>query len=169
MALLKRRQFKTNNKQSGSPSMLSSGPPADNGDGNGPNWGDFFQTAGFGDSLQKALMEPSNDINKMALKSVFATTDMPDMREVIACYERYKRFNQTRDIENLMLLLASAPAVGGLSRTELMQGGARILAESALQHSMDIRTGGLFQKNNNHRNQKENKMHYPPEQEEGNG
>ncbi len=172
--LLKRKPFGNHKNQNSGPGQLSSGAPGDNGNGNdgfGPGWGDFFSQAGMASDQMKALMEPSDDINKMALRSVFAITDLPDMREVIACYERYNRFNQTRDLENLKLLLSCAPAIGGISRAEYMQGGSRILAESALQHSMDIRSGGIFQKNGKHNKnqQRESKMHYPVEEQESGG
>jgi len=167
MALLHRKAFGSQNKKPSGPGQLSTS--SNDGQGNPDPWAGLFNQGMFGDNLQKSFLEPGKDIYTMAYRSVFAVTDLPDMREVIACYERYERFHQERDMNNLKLLLAASAGIGGLAREEALQAGAKILAESFLQHTADIRTGGIYQKNHNKNNQKENKMHYPAEEEDANG
>lgn len=166
MALLKRKPQKGFKKN---PSQLSAGGFGGgfgNDGGSAPGdydpWQGMFSTMHF-DSLIKHFIEPGDDLCKLAMRSVFGLREPPDLLEVAACYARYERFHQTRHLERLRFIMAGAPSIGGASRAELLQGGSKILAETAIQQAMAIRTGTmpeLMKKNG----KKPKGMHYPEDE-----
>jgi hypothetical protein len=169
--LLKRKNFKKNggNGHNG-PEQLAGTAPMDGGSFD--PFGDLFSSASFGTSLVKELLEWSDSIPKLAMKSSFALARLPDHLKVISCYMRYKRFNQERDLEGLRLLLASAPNIGNLRNFLLIMADAKIISEQGLKHAMDISTEGVYQEGGKrNKNHTENKMLYPSgdNQEQNNG
>lgn len=144
MALLKRKPQKGSYKN---PGKLSSGSfGGAGGDGGLPAdydpFAQFFSSMQF-DSLMKHFIDPGSDIPKLAMRTVFGLREPPDLLEVAACYARYKRFHQERHEEMLIFLMAGAPSIGGASRTEMLQAGSHILAETAIAQTLAIRSGRL--------------------------
>lgn len=168
--LLKRKPQKQFNRK---PSQLSRGGMGGGfGDGNAGGspgdgfdpWSGFFQGMPF-DSIIKHFMEPASDSIKQAGRTVFAVREPPDLLEVAACYARYERFHQEEHKKRLMFILSGAPAIGGVSRSEMLQAGSRILAETSLQQGMAIRSGMIPQLKKDGKKPRQN-MHYPQDEEE---
>lgn len=163
--LLKRKPHKFTRK----PSQLSSGGFGNDGSGELPSnfdpWQGMFEGMPY-DSGIKHLIEPGDDLDKLAMRTVFGLREPPDMLEVAACKSRYDRFHQTRHLDMLKFVMAGATSIGGASRSELMQFGTKILAETALNRILAIRSGTLPELLKHDGKKPKQNMHYPEDEQE---